>query len=136
MTINELVAKNHQAMKEKGFHEGEKNIGELLMLIVSELGEALDAHRSGRIYNSPKNSEQRKRIHDMYLKEYVSDSKVIITTDEFFTENIKDTFEDELADVVLRVTDLCGLLGIDLESHIKAKMRYNATRPYKHNKAY
>ena len=51
-------------------------------------------------------------------------------------KKVKDTLEDELADVVLRVTDLCGLLGIDLETHIKAKMRYNATRPYKHNKAY
>jgi len=134
MTINELVAKNHQAMKEKGFHEGEKNIGELLMLIVSELGEALDAHRSGRIYNLKQNGTLKESIESMWLEQYALYDEAV--EDEFFVEKVKDTFEDELADVVLRVTDLCGLLGIDLETHIKAKMRYNATRPYKHNKAY
>ncbi len=35
-------------MVEKGFHQKEKNIGEVLMLIVSELSEALDAHRKKR----------------------------------------------------------------------------------------
>lgn len=48
MTITELVEKNHAAMVKKGFHQEEKNIGEVLMLIVSELGEALDAHRKKR----------------------------------------------------------------------------------------
>ena len=26
--------------------------------------------------------------------------------------------------------------GVNLEWHVRAKMRYNATRPFKHNKAY
>ena len=37
---------------------------------------------------------------------------------------LKNTFEDELADVIIRVLDLCAFKGIDIESHIKAKMRY------------
>ena len=37
---------------------------------------------------------------------------------------------------VIRIADLCGYLNIDLESHIKAKMRYNESRPYKHGKEY
>jgi len=40
----------------------------------------------------------------------------------------------ELADVVIRVADLCGLLGIDLNKEVATKMRYNLTRPYKHGK--
>ncbi|MDC6267739.1 MazG nucleotide pyrophosphohydrolase domain-containing protein [Lysinibacillus fusiformis] len=41
-------------------------------------------------------------------------------------------FQEELADVCIRVFDLAGSKGIDLESIIMAKMAYNKTRPYKH----
>jgi hypothetical protein len=32
--------------------------------------------------------------------------------------------------------DLAAFRGVDLEGHIKAKMRYNSLRPYKHGKKY
>ncbi len=38
----------------------------------------------------------------------------------------------ELADIVIRVFDMCGHYGIDLESAIREKMEYNKKRPYKH----
>lgn len=38
----------------------------------------------------------------------------------------------ELADVVIRVMDLCGALAIDLQEAIVTKMAYNATRSHKH----
>jgi NTP pyrophosphatase (non-canonical NTP hydrolase) len=38
----------------------------------------------------------------------------------------------ELADVVIRVADLCGALGVDLERAIALKHAYNATRPFRH----
>lgn len=42
--------------------------------------------------------------------------------------------EEELADAVIRIRDLCGGLNIDLEECINLKMEYNTTRPYKHGK--
>jgi NTP pyrophosphatase (non-canonical NTP hydrolase) len=53
-----------------------------------------------------------------------------------FENYIKNSFEDELADVVIRIMDLCGYLHIDLEAHILAKMQYNATREKLHGKRY
>ena len=48
-----------------------------------------------------------------------------------------DNFAEELADVCIRVFDLCGSREIDLESAISKKMEYNKTRPHKHGgKAY
>lgn len=48
-----------------------------------------------------------------------------------------DNFVEELADVCIRIFDLCGFMGIDLESAISKKMEYNKTRTYKHGgKAY
>lgn len=42
------------------------------------------------------------------------------------------SFAEELADVVIRVFDLCGFLGIDIEYYIKEKHEYNKTREYRH----
>ena len=38
----------------------------------------------------------------------------------------------ELADVVIRVMDLCEALNIDLHRCMTTKAKYNETRPYKH----
>lgn len=43
---------------------------------------------------------------------------------------------EELADVVIRVGDLAHFLGIDLETHVGAKMTANEARPRKHGKAF
>lgn len=40
----------------------------------------------------------------------------------------------ELADVFLRLVDLCEALNIDLEQMVETKHEYNLTRPYKHGK--
>jgi hypothetical protein len=53
-----------------------------------------------------------------------------------FVLNVKNTFEDELSDVIIRMLDLFAFKGIDIESHIKVKMRYNINREYKHGKSY
>ena len=124
MNIKQLIKEAHKAAVEKGFYEKDKNIGELLMLIVSELGEALEAHRCGRICND----------------DIVIFAIGWIETGSFseleYEENIKGTFGEEIADVFIRLADLCGYMGIDIEKHIKAKMEYNKTRPIKHGKEY
>lgn len=38
----------------------------------------------------------------------------------------------ELADIVLRVLDFAGALGIDLEDAVLEKLAYNRTRTYRH----
>lgn len=126
-TIPEIIKQAHENAVEKGFYDdGAKNIGELLMLVVSELGEALEAHR-----------KDRRAVPDCFFVEGKNPYTDNYDKWEFdFKENIKDTFEDELADAVIRICDMCGYLGIDLEKHIELKMKYNATREYKHGKRY
>jgi NTP pyrophosphatase (non-canonical NTP hydrolase) len=38
----------------------------------------------------------------------------------------------ELADIIIRVCDDVGALGIDLKAELLAKMSFNRTRPYRH----
>lgn len=48
----------------------------------------------------------------------------------------KEHVAEELADVFIRLADLCGGLEIDIESAILAKMEKNKDRPRMHGKEY
>lgn len=120
--INKLAKKVHQNAKDHGFFDGEKNIGEMLCLIHSEVSEALEADRKGR-----KCEHNIKVVNSWTSNNDFQNS---------FRENVKDTFEDELADIMIRVMDLAEYKGIDLEQHIEAKMRFNSLREFKHGKKY
>lgn len=119
MNVTELVKQIHQTAKDKGFWDQERNVGEMLMLVVSELGEAIEAHRKKRMF-CPKNLIGGPVPIDALA----------------FEAHVKDTFEDEIADAVIRLMDMAGGLGIDLEWHIEAKLAYNKTRARLHGKAY
>lgn len=84
-------------------------ITQRLMLIVSELGEAMEANR-----------KNRKASLEDFNKQFD------------FEKTIKDTFEDELADTVIRIGDLAGWLDIDLQTHVKLKHLYNTSREKMH----
>jgi NTP pyrophosphatase (non-canonical NTP hydrolase) len=125
MKMNELRDKIYLNAKDKGFWDNERNIGEALMLIVTELAEGLETHRNlGKIQLvDPMVKSAIDQMHDEEFKEH-------------FALMVKDSFQDEMADSIIRILDLCGGLGIDIEWHIAAKMRYNAARARLHGKKY
>lgn len=187
MITNQLAKDIHQANREKGFWDIMRTNKEVFALINSEVYEALEAHRKGRVCGE-------------MLQEPICNYD--------FATHIKDTFEDEMADVAIRMLDWIGCVitngcltkhcieinladitqeksnqklygntptqlfdlnemvndvfktintsnishaiyrffsyiysianhnGFDLDKHIKLKLEYNKTRPYKHNKRY
>lgn len=126
--INKLSKDIHQNAKNKGFYDGKKNIGEMLALIHSEVSEALEADRKDRYADLTE-------INNLKKEGYTFEDSPI-SYDAHFKSKVKDTFEDELADIMIRVMDLAGYKGIDLETHIKLKMWYNSNREQKHGKRY
>ena len=50
--------------------------------------------------------------------------------------NWKNTIEEELADIAIRLFNFAGRWEVDLEKWIRTKMRYNANREYKHGKTF
>lgn len=48
----------------------------------------------------------------------------------------KEAFDEEIADVAIRLFDLCGFLKIDLAKEITEKVTYNATRGVRHGKKF
>ncbi|PYI57558.1 hypothetical protein DLM86_00945 [Paenibacillus flagellatus] len=101
--IGSLVREAHQNAIDKGWYEEPRSFPEMLALMHSELSEALEDHRDGRGL-----------------------------TEIYFDGNKPCGIPIELADVVIRIFDACGHLGIDLERAIRVKMGYNATRPRRH----
>lgn len=125
--LNEASNQIFQNNKAKGFWDKERNVGELLMLVTSELGEAMEAHRKG-IFSQMEEFEHMIKHPGQIDPEYYYA--------RFFESCIKDTFEDEIADAVIRLMDLSAGLGIDLEKHIAAKVKFNLSRPKLHGKSY
>lgn len=104
MTIKELQKEVHENAKAHGWWENPRTIGELLMLVTSEVVEAFEEVRNGKDINETYYSDKGKM----------------------------EGVPSELADIVIRVMDLCEYYGIDLESAILEKYEFNKTRPHKH----
>ena len=113
--LNELAHKIHESNKLRGFDVAQDNIGQSLMLIVGEISEAMDAHQCGRFAD---------------MKEY--DSEIAYLAENFpranieggfrlspFEKYIKNTFEEELADIVMRTLDFCAAFDVDIEHAYK-----------------
>lgn len=117
--INELVKQAHQNAVEKGWHDSDRSFGEEIALVHSELSEALEDYRAGKRPNEvwyEKNGE-------------VSQENVVAQPRPDWKPC---GIPSELADVCIRIFDMCGRYGIDLEKAIKEKMAYNATRSVRH----
>jgi len=122
--INSLAREVYENAKNKGFYDEttERNIGEMLCLIHSEVSEALEADRKNEYASATIETINKEKDTNLFQSH--------------FEQGAKNSFEDELADIVIRVMDLAAYKGIDLEGHVKAKIRYNKHRPYKHGKKY
>ena len=110
-TLNELAMRSFLHARSKGFHSRDgqevdhrnpERIASRIALIHSELSEALEECTHGRM--------------EAYLGEHGK----------------PEGFPIEIADAVIRILDLCGSLGIDIDAAVEQKHEYNLKRPNRH----
>lgn len=124
-TLNEFCDLAVNNAKKKGFID--VNIPTQLMLIVTEVSEAMEDHRKGL-----------KPDEFIYT---TADGVTYSSEDSLFHVELNGPhpqkpcgIPSEIADIVIRCFDFCGRYGIDLDRAVSEKMSYNATRKFKHGK--
>lgn len=109
--LNELAQQIHQNAKDKGFWDAPRNTGEIFMLIISELAEALESDRKEDFASISGLEKEKVRIADSGYNEISAFKKA-------FEEYVKNTVEDEIADTVIRILDYCAVKNIHLSIEI------------------
>ena len=97
MNYNELPKAAHKDAVNHGFWSKRESNEHYMMLVVAEIGEMVEAHRNGK-------------CADIKGYEYGTFAYWVN-----FELAIKDTIEDEMADIAIWLADIAGALGIDFD---------------------
>lgn len=100
LTRNQYKELAHSNAVEKGFWEVQHSYEHSIMLVISEISEAVEAYRNNH-----------KSDYDAFQR----DNK-LLGLQESFKKNIKNTVEDEIADVYIRLYDYAGAINLDFDN--------------------
>lgn len=95
ISLTKECTEQHERMKAKGFYDSDVSETKKWALIVSELCEAMEAERKGKVIEND--------VYDIALNELSE-----IGFESYFKKWVKDTVSDELADVFIRCMDAIG----------------------------
>lgn len=87
---------------------------------------------SNGFYTPPTLNTENER--DLMLGKLMLIASEVGETAEAVRHNDFPNFAEELADIIIRVFDICSTTGIDIEHEVEQKMCSNKQRPFKHNK--
>lgn len=99
--LNVLKEEAFSISSNHGFHDKELSVTHCIMLIITEISEVVEANR--------RNNHANYDLFSMSLKDGRSYGK------DLFLKYIKDTQEDEFADVIIRLLDLSGYVKHDID---------------------
>ena len=131
VTLQAISTTAHEINVTNGFKEAE-SCKRSLALIISEMAEMLEADRKGKWSKDIIKSLTERDgnlIHGMSIEQA---HQFIITAEDFlgwFKETVKDTAEDELADVIIRITSYLAACehNITLEATEENLIGYTAS---------
>lgn len=109
--LNRLRDEAYATACNKGFHDEKKSDEHYLMLVITEIAEAVQADRKGR-------RADRERY------DYAVDRGMCNDIEECFERYIKNSIEDELADIVIRLLDFCGMNGYSFDYRLITPEEY------------
>lgn len=103
MNYNELKEKAHSNAVNHGFWEEKQSNEHCLILVITEVAELVKADRKG---------DKAGFGAKLLVKQDLNKGE---SFEDVFVSHIKDTIEDEFADIAIRLADLAGALGLDFD---------------------
>jgi hypothetical protein len=110
MNIHILIEASHALGKDRGFWGAEKDLREEMLYIFSNFGDIAKAFKKEKRANWDSYEALMMQLEEHSEEEAVFKDM----SKKIFEKHIKDTFEDEIANVILRITDLIGGNKIDI----------------------
>lgn len=129
LSVRELVHRAHATARSKGWHDNALRADELAQThseataILRDVLQGAEADRFGALVAliHSEASEALEAYRDRGLDAWAREK-----------DGKPEGVAAELADIVIRIGDVCGLYGIDLDAAIRQKMAFNETRPHRH----
>jgi len=112
MDIHTLIDASHALGKDRGFWKEEKDLREEMLYIFSNVGDIAKSFKKNKRSNWTGYDAMIFQLEESDFIESVKKENA----NKIFKKYIKDTFEDEIANVILRITDLIGGKKIDIIS--------------------
>lgn len=106
INFNELRDKAYKCACDHGFHDKEYSDEHWLMLIITEISEAVNSDRKG---HHAKLDSFEKAKYDLIDKYPDNKSQNRAIFNGLFEKAIKDSIEDEISDVAIRLLDFAGV---------------------------
>lgn len=136
--LNQIAKDCHNAALNKGFYDRENDMLTLakdkpesfkqwlraafttqrLMLLVTEASEAVESLRKFKFAQRQVFENRIKEDQPNYNQHF----------NHAYQCHMKDTFETEIAGLMLRLFDICGRENIDIDYYLKREIEFNATR--------
>lgn len=107
MDYKKYIEQAFETASRNGFHDEEKPMEHFLMLVITEVSEAVEADRKGKCANVA--------MFDREAYTPQPADKVDAHWKFCFEQFIKDTVADEFADICIRLFDLAGTFKFDVE---------------------
>lgn len=159
--LNDLATIIHERSRRAGFYDGnQRDFDGMMMNVVTEAAEAQEQWRLGRkvtethwkIVGEPVDEGKldglfrTDREGNLWVKNYDYDVLADRSTPEWLqmtpellrrmpnlVRHLKpEGIPSELADIIIRVLDICAYHDIDIAASLADKMAFNATRSYRH----
>ena len=128
MDIHELCSESDRIAREHGFQCHWHNVPEKLMLVVTELAEAMEAYRHLKPATlSSLDYSQGYKITAALLDDEQE-------KEAYAQGEVWENFREEIADAFIRLGNLSHALHLDIKAAIEDKMRKNEERPFMHGK--